>query len=241
MIHKKRTSQKKGMFMRNEDFKRLNNYKYPENSQENVNPKFEKKNKRDFANELSISTNNMHLLQKRYKNEFKGQKAIYKENVDYIDFSHYLFKKVNYGYYKSYLKLMGGFIIKCNLDITVDDLKLVLCKIFQRNVYIPYRVKQDYYKLGNEIDIIIEKCIDIPLKRKTKKVNKVIYNPKYKLSKSERVILRSKLTGNNTYQKTEDKIQELIASGITKRKDIAEKLGISTRTIRRHLNEKRVA
>ncbi|KAB7528437.1 hypothetical protein F8C76_11275 [Flagellimonas olearia] len=159
-----------------------------------------------FNEKLGIFTNNLHQLQHRYRREIGEQTAIKKE-VPFVDAAPFLFpkQKVNYRYWKAHLKKVGKLIHHCNLHITELETKNVLLKLFNRNVDVPkdkglgywcLEGKDDvnYWRIGVELDEVIEEAFKNGIPEwQIRLKNKILFNPKLKLTGKERKSISAKL------------------------------------------------
>lgn len=201
----------------------------------------EPRTKDGYHKKLGFSFTNFKRIQEKYKDELKGKTHIAKK-VPYFDFSPDLFrdKQVNFRYWRAHLAKIGKQITYVNLHITEFELKLALMNVFQKNIYLPKKLQPDsnvyqeeWRKLGEELDEVVQECIYGLPERKPKLANKIIFNPEMNLTKEE----RKEITINHTSQKrknnTLEKLLGFYEEGMSK-KALYRESGISLPTIRNH-------
>ena len=148
-----------------------------------------------YHKHLNLRLTNMKRLQDRYKDELRGKTHIIKK-VPFMDSTPdvLLQKQIQFRYWKVYLEEIGKQITYNNLHITELELKLALIRVFQRNIkipqeliptsnnYCPKKYLNNWKRIGEELENIVQDCIYGIPKRKPKLKNKIIFNPMVNLS-----------------------------------------------------------
>lgn len=194
-----------------------------------------------YHKKLNFHFTNMKRLQIKYEDELKGKTHVAKK-VHYLDSSPDLFVKklINFRYWKLHLAEIGKQITYNNLYITKFELKLALIKVFQRNIYLPQKLQpssniysEEWKKIEQEFDEIVQECIYGIPKRKPIVKTKIIYNPELNLSKEERQEIVTNHTSAKKKKGTLEKLLKYYEEGMSRRK-LHKKSGVSRPTISRH-------
>lgn len=191
---------------------------------------------------LGFAFTNYRRFQKKYKDELQGKTHLVK-TVPYLDSSPDLFRDrntVHFRYWKAHLGEIGKQITYNNLHITEIKLKMALLKVFQRNIYLPKKLKptsdnycEEWRKIGEELDDLVQECIYGIPKRKPELKTKIIFNPELNLSIEERQRIVTEHTSMKRKNKTLEKLKKYFHEDMSK-KELHRKSGISLPTIRNH-------
>ncbi|PRX54410.1 hypothetical protein [Flagellimonas meridianipacifica] len=196
-----------------------------------------------YHNGFGFFVNNLHILQKRYKNEIGDDDAILKK-VKYFDISPILFPKtkVNYHYWKPHLDMVGRAITYCNHDMTPSEIKMSLLKVFQHNILIPKQIQKDnityanYAKfwrtIGEGLDEIVQQAIRLSPKKGYRRENKILFNPYRKFTLNQRITITNQLTGKKRGQPTLDLLKSIYKKGMTQ-VELAKRSGKGISTVQR--------
>ena len=203
--------------------------------------KKEPKSKDGYHFKMRFRYNNIGVLQKRYANELEGKEAIIRE-VPFFDFGGNLFrsKKINFKYWRNFIATIGKEITYCNHDMTADEVKNALFRVFQRNVYIPIKMQprpEDYQTfwggIGKELDEITMEAIYGTPEKNPKSVSKIIFSPEYKGTPDERKKVVTELCAGKKVESTLERLKSHYKKGMAK-KALSRLSGMSIDTVRKH-------